>query len=308
LLVQNPERSLCSNHFLGGRISECVRCHATNVGWRRSFWHAALAYPRLWLSRRASANVAVSNHAARRLSLPSSRTIYNGTRTHTDASPRRDVNSSLPPCIAYVGRLTPDKGVAVLISAAIELAEKGCEFTLRIIGDGPERAALQGLVRFLELRHLITFTGFLEGSDLARATSDAVAIVMPSLSEETAGLAAVEQMMNGKLVIASDIGGLSEVLGSTGLKFAPGNSHELAQCIRQALEDPEMRVRLGAAARDRALAMFTEKRMVSEHLKLYEEVLGLPKRRRRSKFIRRRSEWSHGQPGNYRKTRTRNTS
>jgi glycosyltransferase involved in cell wall biosynthesis len=102
-------------------------------------------------------------------------------------------------------------------------------------------------------------------------------------------LVAIEQMMRGKLVIASDIGGLSEVLGSTGLKYAPGNSHELAQCIRRALEDPEMRVRLGAAARERALAMFTEKRMVSEHLKLYEEVLGIPKRRKWSaKLLRRR--------------------
>ncbi|MFZ0036762.1 MAG: glycosyltransferase family 4 protein [Candidatus Acidiferrales bacterium] len=289
LLLQNPDRSPCPNHFLNGRIRNCVRCHATNVGWRRSFWHAALAYPRLWLSRRAVANVAVSDHAAKRLSLPASRTIYNGTRSHTGLAATHNMSASPAPCVVYVGRLTPDKGVSVLISAAIELAEQGCEFSLRIIGDGPERASLQGLVRFLEYQHLITFTGFLEGEDLARATSDAVAIVMPSLSEETAGLAAIEQMMRGKLVIASDIGGLSEVLGSTGLKCAPGNSHELAQCIRQALEDPEMRVRLGAAARDRALAMFTEKRMVAEHLKLYEEVLGIPKRRKWSaKLIRRR--------------------
>jgi glycosyltransferase involved in cell wall biosynthesis len=288
LLLQNPERSMCSNHFLNGRTRECVRCHATNVGWRRSIWHAALAYPRLWLSRRAAANVAVSNHAAKRLSLPSSRTIYNGTRAHTRTASHHDRSSSLSPCVAYIGRLTPDKGVAVLVSAAIELAEQNCEFSLRIIGDGPERASLEGLVRFLELRHLITFTGFLEDDDLARATSDAIAIVMPSLSEETAGLAAIEQMMHGKLVIASDVGGLSEVLGSTGLKCAPGNSHELAECIRRALEDPEMRVRLGAAARERALAMFTEKRMVSEHLKLYEEVLGIPKRRKWSAQLLRR--------------------
>ncbi len=289
LLLQNPDRSPCPNHFLNGRTRECVRCHATNVGWRRSVRHTALAFPRLWLSRRVAANVSVSDYSAERLSLPSSRTIYNGTQTLTGAAPRHKMSSSFAPCIVYIGRLTPDKGVAVLISAAIELAEQGCEFSLRIIGDGPERASLEGLVRFLEFRRVITFTGFLEGDDLARATSDAIAIVMPSISEETAGLAAIEQMMRGKLVIASDIGGLSEVLGSTGLKCAPGNSHELAQCIRQALEDPEMRVRLGAAARDRALAMFTAKRMVSEHLKLYEEVLGVPKRRKLSaRLIRRR--------------------
>ncbi len=288
LLLQNPERSLCPNHFLNGSTGTCVRCHAANVGLRRSIWHAALAYPRLWFSRRAAANVTVSDHAAERLSLPASRTIYNGTQPHARVVPRIETDSALAPCIAYVGRLTPDKGVSVLISAAIELAEQGCDFRLRIIGDGPERASLEGLVRFLEFRHLISFTGFLEGDDLARATNDAVAIIMPSISEETAGLAAIEQMMRGKLVIASDIGGLSEVLGPTGLKCAPGSSHELALCIRQAQEDPEMRVRLGAAARERALALFTEKRMVAEHLKLYKEILGVPKRRRWSARLIRR--------------------
>ncbi len=273
-LLQSPERAVCPNHFLNGSASECVQCQAADDGWIRGGWNTLLAYPRRWLSRRAAANVAVSNHAARRLGLPESRTIYHGTQTEISDFPAVVPRHAAKPYVAYVGRLVPDKGIAVLIGAAMELADQQCEVNVKIIGDGPERARLEGLVRFLELRHVVSFTGFLQRDALARATADALAIVMPSMSEETAGLAVIEQMMRGKLVIASDIGGLAEMLGQTGLKFTRGSSAELAQRIREALEDPEMRVRLGAAARERALALFTAQRMIAEHVELYKEILG----------------------------------
>jgi glycosyltransferase involved in cell wall biosynthesis len=277
-LVHNPERTVCQNHFLDGHAAECVRCQAAEGGWTRSLRSTLLAYPRLWLSRRASANVTVSDYAAKRLALPASRTIYNGTPRDTSVLPKSPLRRTDRPYVAFVGRLVPDKGVPLLIEAATELAAQECEVDVKIIGDGPERVPLEGLVRFLEMRHVVSFTGFLEGDDLLRATSDALAVVMPSLSEETAGLSAIENMMRGKLVIASDIGGLSEVLGSTGLKFAPGDAGALAQRIREALEDPEMRVRLGAAARERALSMFSMRRMILEHMNVYNQVLRVPKR------------------------------
>jgi len=275
-LLRSPERSVCPNHFLNGSSSECVQCVAAEDGWIRGGWNTLLAYPRLWLSRRAAANVAVSEHAARRLNLPASRTICHGTRAEISDYPAVAPRHAAKPYVAYVGRLVPDKGITVLIGAAMELADQQCEVNVKIIGDGPERARLEGLVRFLELRHVVSFTGFLQRDALARATADAIAIVMPSMSEETAGLAVIEQMMRGKLVIASDIGGLSEMLGQTGLKFTRGNSMELAQRIREALEDPEMRVRMGAAARERALARFTAQRMIAEHVELYKEILRAP--------------------------------
>jgi len=277
-LVHNPDRSICSNHFLNGDVAECVRCQAAEISWLGAIRKTLLAYPRLWLNRQVSANVTVSDHAKKRLALPASRTIYNGTPSDAAEIPPAISRSNARPYVAFIGRLVPDKGIGVLIGAAMKLAEQDCEVDIKIIGDGPERHALEGLVRFLELRRHVSFAGFLEGEELARAVSGAIAVVIPSICEETAGLAAIEQMMRGKLVIASDIGGLSEVIGSTGLKFAPGDAVALAQRVREALEGPEMRVRMGAAARERALAMFTEQRMIAEHAKLYEEILSVPKR------------------------------
>jgi glycogen synthase len=271
-LVYNVDRSVCPNHFIHGPVTDCIRCLGTESGWLSSVWKTMLAYPRLWLCRRAAANVAVSDHAARRLSLPRTRTIYNGIEANTEAFGLVEGSEvSQRPFVAFVGRLVSDKGVGVLISAASELAEQDCEVDVRIIGDGPDRANLETLVQSLGLQEKVSFAGALRGEELERATREAIAIVMPSVWEELSPLTAIEQMLRGRLIIASDIGGLGEVVGSAGLKFAPGNASELALRIKESLTNPDLRSRLGAAAQRRAAELFRDKRMVEEHLRAYRE-------------------------------------
>src|SRR5439155_2641889 len=108
------------------------------------------------------------------------------------------------------------------------------------IGDGPERGHLESLVRNLGLSDLVTFTGFLQGRALESTLAGVSAVVMPSVCEETAGLAAIEHMMRARLVIAADIGGLGEIVGGAGLRFSPGDVDGLAACMRCALEDPAL--------------------------------------------------------------------
>jgi glycogen(starch) synthase len=100
------------------------------------------------------------------------------------------------------------------------------------------------------------------------------AVVMPSVWEETAGLSAIEQMMRGRLVVAADIGGLGEVVGEGGLKFPPGDIEGLASCLRRVLDEPDLAKALGKKARQRALQLFLEERMVAEHLSVYRQLLG----------------------------------
>jgi glycosyltransferase involved in cell wall biosynthesis len=96
---------------------------------------------------------------------------------------------------------------------------------------------------------------------------------MPSVWEETAGLAAIEQMMRGRLVIASNIGGLGEVVGSAGLRFAPGDATALAECMRRVLHQPQLIDAIGREARVRALTLFARHRMIDEHRRVYREAL-----------------------------------
>jgi glycosyltransferase involved in cell wall biosynthesis len=91
----------------------------------------------------------------------------------------------------------------------------------------------------------------------------------------TAGLAAIEQMMRGRLVIASDIGGLGELVDGCGLLFPAGNIEALAQCMRTVLDHPEIVEFTGNAARRRALDLFSKTRMVKEHYELYRELMNL---------------------------------
>ena len=96
---------------------------------------------------------------------------------------------------------------------------------------------------------------------------------MPSIMEETAGLAAMEQMMRGRLVIASEIGGLGEIVDGAGLKFAVGDVDHLASCMQRVIERRELVNEIGARARQRALELFTEDRKIKEYLSLYRELL-----------------------------------
>jgi len=95
---------------------------------------------------------------------------------------------------------------------------------------------------------------------------------MPSIWRETAGLAAIEQMMRGRVVIAADIGGLGEVVGDTALKFPMGDTEALAGCLRRILNDPDLQRELGSRARARATKLFHEQRMIKEHQKIYNAV------------------------------------
>jgi glycosyltransferase involved in cell wall biosynthesis len=181
--------------------------------------------------------------------------------------------SGEPPAFAFVGRLTSEKGVDVLLKATRIVREAGRRFVVRVIGDGPERGRLEVLAKACGVSEIVWFAGFRVGSELDEVLGDPLAVVMPSTREETAGLAAIEQMMRGRLVIASDIGGLSEVVDDTAMKFAPGDAAALADCMKQALDQPEMARTIGAAARDRAVRIFGQRRMVEEHLKLFRELL-----------------------------------
>jgi glycosyltransferase involved in cell wall biosynthesis len=277
LLVYQPNHTVCPGHFIAGRHRECLRCNAA-LGKGTSFRMWLLGFPRLWLSRRAATNVAITEHVSRRLDLPRSRLIYHGVQTATPAaaSPGIAADQCSTVCFAYAGRFVKEKGLALLIQAAGRLAREGLSFRLKFIGDGPERANLEAEVRDRQLQDRTTFTGMLGPEELQQEMAGVTALVMPSIWEETAGLAAMEQMMRGRALIVSEIGGLSEVVGDAGLRFPAGDAVALSACMRKVIEEPEVTRQLGAAARRRSLALFSEDAMIDKHIQLYRDVSSRP--------------------------------
>ena len=274
LLLYEPDRSLCPGHFMARRYQKCIQCNKAERGWIGSLRSVLLTFPRRWLARRATVNVGASSHIAQRLNLPRTQVIWNGV----PASPEPAFDSSAlrnpePLCFAFFGRLVVEKGAAVLLHACRELANEGFTFRLKIIGDGPERRRLESMSEELGLGPRTEFTGFAAGAGIAEAMRGVAAVVMPSICEDVSPLAAMEQLMEGRLLIASDIGGLGQIVDGVGLRFPAGDAAALALCMREVLQNPSRVVALGQEARRRALQNFTKDRMVEEHSRLYHHLL-----------------------------------
>jgi glycosyltransferase involved in cell wall biosynthesis len=271
LLFHLPTHSCCPGHFAAGRYLECLRCNTpqeTPAGSTRSL---LLTFLRRGLSWFANSNVAVSGHVARRIALPHVQVIRNGVpvmqRTKsTSEIARADV------CFAYVGRLVTEKGVATLLDAARLLKTRGCRFRLIIAGDGPEREPLQKLVSSASLDDEVSFAGVQTGSQLQELLAQVSAIVVPSIWEEAAPLSPLEQMMQSRLIIASDLGGLAEQVDDAGLRFEAGNSAALADQMQSVIDDPRSIARFECRARERALNLYSLDRMLQEYRTLLQRV------------------------------------
>jgi len=270
LFVHQPDRSICPGHFQAGRYGECFQCLGSEFS---SGWTAAkllaFMFPRDWLARAATTNIAVTSHVDDRQKLPHTKVVYHGIEDQLPNPDRAMPSQKLR--IAYVGRLVPEKGVPVLLEAGKILKAEGHDLEIRIIGDGSERPKLEEFIQREKLEPFTSITGFLTGDAFAGALRDVSVVVMPSTWEETAGLAAIEQMMRGRLVIAADIGGLTEVLGDAGLKFVPGNPVSLANCLRSVIQNPALVGSYGEKARSRALRLFQRSTMITEHSQIYRD-------------------------------------
>lgn len=268
-LLIEPQGTPCPGHFMAGRHCECLRCNS-GQGWLVSWKLWLLTFVRRFFSGQASANITPTQWLGGLLDLPRVTTVPHGV----DASPavRRTASSSGAPVIAFMGRLVTTKGVHVLLKAAKTLFEQNREFELVIIGEGPERGALEQFVRDSQLEAKIRFAGRLNDVQLEAALAQAAAVVVPSLGGEVFGMVVAENMVRGLPVVASDLGAFVEVLGGTGLTFRTGDEADLAAALSRLLDDPSTATRLGQHARQRVLQSFSFGAMIETHARLYREV------------------------------------
>ena len=154
-------------------------------------------------------------------------------------------------------QLFPRKGIRFLVEAVAQLKPRFPELQLVLAGDGFERPTLVHLAEELGIVGDVHFLGWVPNSALPPYYRAAALSVVPSL-EEGFGIPAAEAMGCEVPVVASDAGGLPEVVehGVTGLIVPRGDTDALAQAIGSLLEDPERRRRMGVAGRERALRLF----------------------------------------------------
>jgi glycosyltransferase involved in cell wall biosynthesis len=175
-----------------------------------------------------------------------------------------------------VARLVPYKGVDLILQAMRSSAVLGsCE--LRVVGDGPQRAYLEGLAREYGLTKNVCFTGWIAHTSLAREFAAAQAFVFPSLREFGGGVV-VEAMASGLPSIVVDYGGPAElVTPSCGVLLPLGPRNELVPQLQQAMEqlagDPPLCRNFGRAAVERVRAEFTWPAKAARLLDFYHQIL-----------------------------------
>jgi len=181
-------------------------------------------------------------------------------------------------------RLFAKNGVEHLVRAMPVIA-RSMDVEAVLIGDGPERATLERLAAELGVVDRVRFLGARPHSDMPGLLCSGELVVMPSLMEATS-VAALESMACERPVAASRVGGLPEIVDDeVGALFEPANPASLAEAVVGLLRGGRLQ-ELGARARERVVARWSNARLVDRHLEVYEDAVA----RRRGRARARRGE------------------
>ncbi len=211
-----------------------------------------------------SAALAAALHAA---GLGDGRFVDNGV-------PVEDVQPHVvEPRVLYVGRLTAEKGVDVLIRAFAGVGA-GPEAELVIVGDGPEESALRDLARQSGIASRVHFAGRSSVEEVRHHSARAAVHVVPSQWAEPFGRVAVEAMMRGRPVVATASGGLADIVvhGETGLLVPPADIQGWTTAIESLLADPGRARAMGLAGHERAVERYGEDAWVDRFVDIYREM------------------------------------
>lgn len=200
-----------------------------------------------------------------RLRVPADRVVHidNGLPLPPATVPRGPARRLL-----FVGLLVRRKGVHVLLEAMAR-ASLPPDVVLQVAGDGPERAELEALASTSGLRGRVEFLGF--RTDVPALLAGADAFVLPSAMEQQP-LVLIEALGAGKPVVATDVGGVAEMVAGTGIVVPPGDAAALGRALEELTTGGDA-ARWGAQAAAIARERFSVDTARDRHLALYTELL-----------------------------------
>jgi len=166
------------------------------------------------------------------------------------------------------------KGLVILLTAWAKIQSHFPSAKLVIAGDGRERSFLLNYSQKLGIAERVTFPGWLSEEQLRTEFSKDTIVVAPSLIAEAFGLIVAEGQMAGLPAIASDIGGLKEIVvnNESGFLVSPGSADSLGKAIARLLADSELRRMMGNKGRELALSQFNLEVCADKYLNLYRSL------------------------------------
>ena len=288
-VVETGETMVLQQTTLGRKPPFVIRGHGNplaikRLGHGRGGWGDQLGRKlQLIGMRRASAVTAVSKFQAKQLagdlSVPEEsisvipNPISPGLLRQAIEEPTKQ---SKDPVVLYTGRIEYRKGTLDLLQSIPAVARVFPEVKYLVVGarhNSIDDQTLNEALNQPDVCEHIELVGHVQWQQLADWYRRASVFVMPSLYE-TFGISVIEAMAFGLPVVATNIGGLPEVVqdGVTGILVPPKDPDALAEAVIRLLRDPELRRRLGNAGRERVLSEFRVDRIVEQTLKVYQSV------------------------------------
>jgi glycosyltransferase involved in cell wall biosynthesis len=181
------------------------------------------------------------------------------------------------PRLLCLGRLIPEKGFDLAISAFAAVMERFPGARLTIAGDGPARASLEQHAGKTGVASSVEFLGWVPPEKVVNVLNSATAVLMPSHREGLPSVA-LEAALAGRPIVATRVGGLPEVVvhEETGLLVEDGDAQALARATIRLLGDPSAAASFGAAGRRRAATLFSFDRYVGAYAELYQKMTSSP--------------------------------
>ena len=174
--------------------------------------------------------------------------------------------------VAIVARLVPIKDIPTFLRALARVTESVPDARGLVVGDGPERRAVEAIARDLGLGDRCRFLGWRADLPNVYAASDVVAL---SSLNEGSPVSVIEAMAAGRAVVATAVGGVPDVVDqATGMLVPAGDHRALADAIAGLLKDPERRAELGRNGRELSVRRFGSDRLVADIDRLYADLLG----------------------------------
>ncbi len=178
------------------------------------------------------------------------------------------------PRLLVMGRAVAEKGFDIALAAFDTVRRRRPDARLTVAGSGHAMPELRQQAVDRGVADGVDFLGWIEPSAIPELINRASLVLVPSRWEEPFGLVALEAAQMGRPVVATDVGGLGEVVahGETGLLVPREDPAAMAEAIVTLLADPERMQAMGQAGRERAATMFAFERMVDAYDALYAQV------------------------------------
>lgn len=258
LTTRNPLHAIRFGCYGGSRLANVPMVRMIHFNWIKGYWRDHI-----------DAFIALTQHGRGtfiRAGLPADR-LFVKPNFLPDPLPSAAPAADVEPYAVFIGRLTEEKGIDVLLDAAERLT-----VPIKIVGGSPNADHYERRARALPHVELL---GTLPQTECFRLIRQARCLVAPSVCPETFGLTLIEAFAHGVPVVATRLGSFAELVqdGHNGITFPVGDAPALARAIQAFADDAELARRMGDAARISYTERYTPEVNARQLLTIYDAVL-----------------------------------